>query len=388
MQHSTLPLANTFVPNQDYFSKYSTEKLSSLAQFHETYPNVSSNYSFKKPRPSILASHSTSLRKSGTNSSSSAEAYSLSEKFDEDFVLLDVLSKKTLTTCSQKPTMFDQNILQSATPAFNPNDTYMPSLNRRKSSVLEELAKQQPFMSISKNMDSFSKSYESIPSKKIIKTAANKPKLNLIKHSLFKLGQALRLHKNKSTSKPSTLILKNNTSLELTRSKTYKINDHISNYPQPNTIGIGQRDYNPIADLSDSQEISHDHYHNNNNNKLQISQIPSESTSTKSTEYSLNSNNELIDKIEMISEYNRIITRLETNKSLLESRIAVQKAHFQLFMSSINNKYDLISTQNDTLKKKLIQVRRSNKMMIDDLINLIESKEDEIFKLELKLDTL
>ncbi|PVV02212.1 hypothetical protein BB560_003338 [Smittium megazygosporum] len=94
------------------------------------------------------------------------------------------------------------------------------------------------------------------------------------------------------------------------------------------------------------------------------------------------------DEPAIILECQRIITNIESNKSVLEPRTKSQKQNLSAYLSEIYKKYDLLRSQNEVLKQKLLSSREHNKVMIDDLLFLIESKDDEIFELELKLDDL
>ncbi|PWA02034.1 hypothetical protein BB558_001830 [Smittium angustum] len=89
---------------------------------------------------------------------------------------------------------------------------------------------------------------------------------------------------------------------------------------------------------------------------------------------------------EKVEELQRIITRLQTNKSLLESKLAVQKAKLNLYLINMSRRYSDLQKEHEKLQADYSLMRRVYISQISDYIGLIDSKDDIIFELEMKLE--
>ncbi|OMJ21644.1 hypothetical protein AYI69_g1415 [Smittium culicis] len=87
-----------------------------------------------------------------------------------------------------------------------------------------------------------------------------------------------------------------------------------------------------------------------------------------------------------IEELQLLITRLQTNKSLLESQIAVERARINLFLVKVSKENIALKNKAEKLQYELDTMKTSYVNKIDDYQALLGKKDDQIFELEMRLE--
>ncbi|OMJ25570.1 hypothetical protein AYI70_g817 [Smittium culicis] len=87
-----------------------------------------------------------------------------------------------------------------------------------------------------------------------------------------------------------------------------------------------------------------------------------------------------------IEELQLLITRLQTNKSLLESQIAVERARINLFLVKVSKENIALKNKAEKLQSELDNMKTSYLNKIDDYQILLGKKDDQIFELEMRLE--
>ncbi|OLY84034.1 hypothetical protein AYI68_g1813 [Smittium mucronatum] len=87
-----------------------------------------------------------------------------------------------------------------------------------------------------------------------------------------------------------------------------------------------------------------------------------------------------------IEELQLLVTRLQTNKSLLESQIAVERARINLFLVNITKENIDLKKRAESLEREIKVVKSGFEGKIQDYQALLGKKDDQIFELEMRLE--